>query len=139
MAEGMSSDFDPGRAEQPDFASPWKRGAVTTSDTTLTRVREFFDARGYAGLILPSGWFGRPYDNLLQLTRSEVSSGKLVLELDGQLVLTFGGEAEASSSESRLRISGFSTLAWDWIEYGSPVTHHGEFTERQVEFVAPMG
>ena len=114
-------------------------GAVMTNETTRARVRDFFATVGDAGLILPSGWFGRPYDNLLQLTRSEVTDGTLVLELDGHLTLTFSGEPEATSSENGLRLSGFSALAWDWTEFGSTESHHEEFVAGKVEFVAAMG
>ena len=110
-----------------------------TLQTTLTRVLEFFASVGYAGLILPNGWFGRPYDNLHQLTRAEVIDGDLVVELDEQLVLTFRGPAQASTSANRLRLAGFSALLWDWQEYGSLAPHHEEFVDGEVEFVAPDG
>lgn len=111
---------------------------MTNSDALAT-VREFFSNVGYAGLILPSGWFGRPYDNLLQLTRSEASDQALVLELDSQLILTFAGEPQVTPSEKGLRLSGFAALAWDWTEFGSTVPHHEEFSAGEVQFVAPTG
>lgn len=110
-----------------------------TNNDVLAIVREFFSRVGYAGLVLPSGWFGRPYDNLLQLTRSEASGQSLLLELDGQLILTFAGEPQVTSGDGGLRLGGFASLAWDWTEFGSTVSHHEEFSAGEVEFVAPMG
>lgn len=112
---------------------------MITNNDIVAEVRDFFARVGYAGLILPNGWFGRPYDNLLQLTRSEASEGALVLELDGQLVLTFAGEPRLASSDRGLRLTGFASVAWDWTEFGSTASHHEEFASGEVELVAPMG
>lgn len=110
-----------------------------TNNDIAAVVRDFFATVGFAGLVLPSGWFGRPYDNLLQLTRSEASGEALILELDGQLVLTFAGEPRLTSTDRGLRLTGFTGLAWDWTEFGSTASHHEEFTSGEVELVAPMG
>lgn len=112
---------------------------MTIAQDALTAVRGFFASVGMAGLILPSGWFGRPYDNLLRLTHSEVTSGLLRLELEGQLVLTFSGDARATTTATGLRLTGYSGLAWDWIEFGSATRHHEKFTGGQVEFVGAVG
>lgn len=113
-------------------------GAVMSNAQTLVAIREFFGIVGYAGLILPSGWFGRPYDNLLQLSRSEASEGSLLIELDDQLLLTFDGQPVATSTNNGLRLGGFAVLHWDWTEFGSTVPHHEEFVAGEVEFVAAM-
>lgn len=110
-----------------------------TNNETLAIVRQFFSTVGYAGLILPNGWFGRPYDNLLQLTRSEANEQMLLLELENQLVLRFAGEPQATSTDRGLRLSGFTALSWDWTEFGSTASHHEEFTSGEVELVAAIG
>lgn len=110
-----------------------------TNDDALVAIREFFGTAGYAGLILPTGWFGRPYDNFLQLTGSEAADESLMVELDEQLVLTFSGQPRVTTTGSGLRVSGFAALAWDWTEFGSTVSHHEEFWTGEVEFVAAMG
>ena len=109
-----------------------------TNNDTLATVRQFFAAAGYAGLVLPTGWFGRPYDNLLQLTRGEASDQTLVLELDRQLILTFSGEPQVTTTEEGLRLTGFTALEWDWTEFGSATSHHERFDSGEVEFVVPM-
>lgn len=110
-----------------------------TNESTLDTVRDFFATMGYAGLILPSGWFGRPFDNLHQLTRSEASEQSLLIELDNQLVLTFSGELWATPTDEGLRLGGFTSLAWDWTEIGSTASHHEQFMSGEVHLVASMG
>ncbi len=110
-----------------------------TNNDIVNEVRKFFAAVGFAGLILPSGWFGRPYDNLLELTRSEATEESLVLEFDGQLVLTFAGAPRLASTDEGLRLTGFTSLAWDWTEFGSTASHHEEFAFGEVDLVAPIG
>ena len=58
---------------------------------TVRVITEFFDDQLAAGLVLPNGWFGRPYDNLHQLTGCTVAGDTMRIELDGQLILTFAG------------------------------------------------
>lgn len=106
---------------------------------TLAIVRDFFSNVGYAGLILPNGWFGRPHDNLLRLTRAEAAEGQLLLELEGQLLLTFAGEPRAISTARGLKLSGFTTVTWDWTEFGSATSHHEQWESGTVELIAPMG
>lgn len=100
-------------------------------------TRQFFDRFGVASLKLPRGWFGRPRDNQHQLTRLDLADGKLVIELDGQQVLTLVGDPSAEVDSNVLRLAGFKTAIWDWREYGSGVPHHEEFAGGTVEFVAP--
>ncbi len=109
-----------------------------TNNDSVAVVRDFFATVGVAGLVLPSGWFGRPYDNLLQLTRSEASREPLILAFDGQLVLMFAGEPGLTSTDRGLRLTGLTRLTWDWSEFGSTASHHEEFTSGEVELVAPM-
>ena len=66
---------------------------------TLAAVRDFFERFRYAGLILPNGWFGRPHDNMHELTKGAASAGALVIELDGLHTLTFSGNTRAMASE----------------------------------------
>jgi hypothetical protein len=110
-----------------------------TNTETLAIVHNFFERVGYAGLILPSGWFGRPYDSFFQLTRSDTDEQSLLVELAGRLVLTFVGQPLAVVTATRLQFTAFTSLLWDWTEFGSSkVSYHEEFTSGMVEFVAPM-
>jgi hypothetical protein len=100
-------------------------------------VVDWFERMQAGGLKLPSGWFGRPHDNLHRLSESHVIAGRLVLVLDGQMVLTLAGPRQASEQDGNLVISGFEHCVWDWTEYGSNRTHLETFADGEVEFVKP--
>lgn len=110
-----------------------------TNDDIVSAIRDFFAAVGYAALILPRGWFGRPYDTFMTLTGSRASEEGLVLELDRQHVLRVDGSPQLTSTQDGLRLSGFTGLVWDWTEYGSAVSHHEEFMSGDVWLVPPTG
>lgn len=102
----------------------------------LKAVREFFREFDDVGLVLPDGWFGRPFDNLFRLTRSEMQPGLLILELEENLILSFRGDIQLERTGAKLRIDGFSEFDLDWIEFGSTASHHDRFTRGAVELVA---
>lgn len=103
-------------------------------------ITEFFVDQLAAGLILPNGWFGRPYDNLHQLTGCTVAGDTMRIELDGQLILTFAGPGlVAVRVRDGLAIRGFATFAWDWRAYLSSEEHHEAFSDGEVTFVAQLG
>ncbi|MFN8075920.1 MAG: hypothetical protein U0Q15_10940 [Kineosporiaceae bacterium] len=110
-----------------------------SAERALVSVQGFFEAGGgRAGLILPDGWFGRPYDTLLDLTRAQADGGRLVVVLDDTQVLTFDGDVVAERGENGLRLSGFSALTWRWREYGSSVENEQTYASGAVEFVPPL-
>ncbi len=105
-------------------------------ETTLKRVREFFGTKGQAGLVLPNGWFGRPYDNLYELNWSGVVEDQLVLKLDNEHSLTLAGPTIATVKPDNLLLSRFQSAKWDWVEYGSTKRNCDEFFEGEVAFMA---
>jgi hypothetical protein len=112
-------------------------GDAVTADHVRAAVVGWFDRTQAGGLKLPSGWFGRPRDNLHRLTETHVIADRLVLVLDGQMVLTLAGASEVSERHGNLVLSGFDHCVWDWTEYGSNRTHLETFTDGEVEFVKP--
>ncbi len=50
-----------------------------------TKIEDWFKIYGGGGLVTPEGWFGRPYDNIHQLTYLEFRLSKLIIELDVSL------------------------------------------------------
>jgi len=103
-------------------------------------VETFFADHSAAGLVLPNGWFGRPYDNLHQLTACTAAGHAVRVELDGQLSLSFeGAETVAVRDRDGLVVYGFTRLLWDWRSYGSFEGHHEVFSDGEVAFVAPLG
>jgi hypothetical protein len=93
----------------------------------LERAREaiadWFASNLVASMALPDGWFGRPYDNLHGLTWTTTRSTRLLLELDGQLLLIFTGTPMVTASADGLTISGFHQLAFIWQGYGDMTPH----------------
>ena len=115
-------------------------GAMMPISETARVIAEFFDDQLAAGLVLPNGWFGRPYDDLHQLTGCTVAGDTMRIELDGQLILTFAGAGlVAVRDRDGLTVRGFNTLAWDWRPYLSPEEHHEHFSDGEVTFVAQLG
>ncbi len=101
-------------------------------------VTQFFNKVEVAGLKLPNGWFGRPYDNWHRLTDVHATEDEgMVIELDGQLQLQFLGQVRVKIDDNILQLSGFTDLNWNWTEYGSPVHHREHFDSGVVELVGP--
>jgi hypothetical protein len=101
------------------------------------KIRDWFAQRG-AGLILPSGWFGRPHDNVHTLTKIDASNEVLTIVLDERLRLDFVLLQDVEQIGSELLLSGFSRLTFKWQEYGSSETYCEEFTSGIVRFSAPQ-
>lgn len=96
--------------------------------THMQKVRSWFSHNSGSGLVLPDGWFGRPYDNFHSLT-----------ETDGQLSLTFYGPIDVCDTGNELVISGYSRLEFDWREYGSLARHSDIYDGGEVRLVAHPG
>jgi hypothetical protein len=109
----------------------------TTVETVFSVVRDWFAAVRLASLELPSGWFGRPYDNLHRLTWLAHRGDKVIMELDDRLHLIITGPAEVDANADELRIVGFARATFDWQEYGSvPRSHAETFVDGQIRLVA---
>ncbi len=98
-------------------------------------VRAFFSEHEVASLRLPSGWFGRPYDNQHRLTEAGTELDRLVIRLDGSQVLTLDVE-QASRETHTMRLAIRSGL-WAWTEYGGDLEHAEVLGRGVVEFHAP--
>ena len=101
----------------------------------LDIVVEWFSRARAASLELPKGWFGRPMDNLHQLTWSAALQHKVLLELDHQVLLIMTEPQRADASDTELRIDGSASVALDWQEYGNMVAHVDDQGRGTVRFV----
>jgi hypothetical protein len=54
-------------------------------------IRKWFEKELGGGLILPDGWFGRPYDSQYSLTSIEENGDDLTMILSEHLLLRFSG------------------------------------------------
>ena len=73
-------------------------------------ISQWFEREEGAGLVLPDGWYGRPFDNLLNLISIERDAIVLVIELDSGLVLHFTGLRNIQSHGHDLVFSDFDSL-----------------------------
>ena len=109
---------------------------MSSTQTRSDQVREWFRRTWGGGLLLPDGWFGRPHDNIHRLTDVEEDVSALRIILDGQLSLTFHGNAKVRDDGNELVIEEYSSLAFDWEEFGSNVPHADSYNSGQVKLVA---
>ncbi|WP_104108421.1 hypothetical protein [Nocardioides sp. 616] len=99
-------------------------------------VEEFFAQHEVATLRLPSGWFGRPYDNWHKLTGTQADGEDVQVRLDDKQELTL--DAEGVSSEERILRVVIRRGNWRWTEYGADVEHTEVLGPGVVEFHAPF-
>jgi hypothetical protein len=97
-------------------------------------ISEWFAGVGGASLKLPTRWFGRPYDNQHRLTQTSVLAGRLLLELDGTILLILAHPSSATVEENCLRMTGFTHVTLDWDGYGEMAQHRETFDGGVVEF-----
>jgi len=110
-------------------------GAVMPTEAVLADVVTWFGRVKLASLELPRGWFGRPYDNLHQLTWSSATQHKVLLELDRQLLLIITDPGSIKECDRELRIEGCAQVTLDWQEFGNLAAHvddHGAGSVRLV-------
>jgi hypothetical protein len=80
-------------------------------------VRHFFAKHGRAWLVLPDGWYGRPFDSLFSLTLATDLPHGLRIELEGGRELICEGDVRVARTEFEnypaLSIEGFQTASWN--------------------------
>lgn len=102
-------------------------------------IRDWFDKEWDGSLILPDGWFGRPYDNQHALTLCEESEEKLSLGLDDHLHLTFYGLSDVALEGRDLVIGPFMLLSFEARPYGGGVVKNKEYNGGAVKLVIAPG
>lgn len=114
-------------------------GAVTTEmapQAILEAIAAFFGDHEVASLKLPSGWFGRPYDNWHQLTEVATDGELVLIRLDERQTLKLDA-SDAAIDGRTLRIV-IRAGVWDWVEYGGTTRHQEVLDQGAVEFYAPF-
>ena len=112
-------------------------GDPVTSEQAEKVLVEWFLRVGVAGLVLPSGWFGRPYDDQFRLTGSAALGERLVVCLDDNALLAVLRPGEVVEENERLVIRGFDQVVWAFSEYGSRRSHVQVFDRGAIELVGP--
>lgn len=108
---------------------------MTGSNAVLEAVSTWFADHGRAGLRLPGGWFGRPDDNAHELTWSAARSRRVLLELDGQLLLILTDPGQPSRDGDDLVIP-FARLIFDRQGYGTGTLHTDQYDSASLTLVA---
>ena len=106
------------------------------TEAVLQAISGWFAQVKLASLEMPRGWFGRPYDNLHQLTWSVARDHKVLLELDRQLLLVITDPAGVEATDTELRIERCAQVTLDWQEYGNLKPHVDDHGSGSVRFVA---
>ena len=107
-----------------------------TLEQMVVVIVKWFSTVGGASLKLPSGWFGRPYDNFHRLTGARVLGNALLLELDDRQELSVSAPQSVHVEPRSLSIVGSEMIEWRWLEYGSNDPHAEVFDGGDVEFLA---
>lgn len=100
-------------------------------------IDAFFAEHDVASLRLPSGWFGRPRDNMHQLSKVAIEGDHVLVTLDGKQVLTL--DAVGASQDGRVLSITVRSGRWDWVEYGGNHKHTEALGSGDVEFHAFWG
>ena len=77
-------------------------------------VQKWFEDEWGGSLMLPDGWFGRPYDNQHLLSSITESGGVFTVILDQNLVLRFKGLKFVRPGNRELVFGPFDHLRFEW-------------------------
>jgi len=93
------------------------RKPSVTPNSPAHAVERFFAKHGRAGLVLPDGWYGRPFDSLFALTSVLDLPDGLKIEIEGGRQLICVGDVAIVKTELEkypaLRIEGFKQASWN--------------------------
>ena len=110
---------------------------------TLTEMKDllyrWFKAAECGGLVLPDGWFGRPYDNFFNLRAVELDADSLTIHLGGDVSLRLVNPSHACVEYSELVFEGFDDLWFRWREVGGTEFHEELYGTGQLRLVPPVG
>jgi hypothetical protein len=107
-------------------------------DTSLINtIQTWFDTEWGGSMVLPDGWFGRPYDNQHALTSVQQNGSSLILVLDEILHLHFEGLQAVRVGEHELVFGPFDKLRFEWTPYGGGKLTTQEYLTGEVKIVSP--
>lgn len=82
-------------------------------------VQQWFKDEWGGSLLLPDGWYGRPYDNQHSLTAIEETGEMLTITLDRKLTLRFEGLKSVETRKLELVFGQFDKLSFAWEAFGA--------------------
>ena len=87
-----------------------------TLGSPAKKLEQFFAKHKRAGLVLPDGWYGRPFDSLFALVRAADLPDGLMITIEGRKELRFGGHLKIVGTQLEKRpalsIEGFESVSW---------------------------
>jgi hypothetical protein len=99
----------------------------------LAKIKLWFEAEWGGSMVLPDGWFGRPYDNQHALTSATEDGDKLTIILDNNLRLTFTALSAVLIQSKTLILGPFDHLHFEWTPYGGGQTADTRLSRRRSE------
>jgi hypothetical protein len=103
-------------------------------------IQQWFKDEWGGSLMLPDGWFGRPYDNQHALTSVNESDDALTLILDKKIALRFEGLKLVEKRNHELVFGPFNTLRFEWEGFGNDGAHGiKEYRDGDVKIVSSPG
>ena len=91
---------------------------MNTNAQFQTTVERWFRQTNSIGLLLPDGWFGKPYDNHHKATLVLFRPNRFLIELDEQLYLIISSACVLTFTNEELSL-GFGRVIFDWRSFGS--------------------
>ena len=82
-------------------------------------IQRWFKEEWGGSVLLPDGWYGRPYDSQHVLTSVDEAGEALTVTLDGKLTLHFEGLKSVEARKGELVFGAFDKLRFDWETYGT--------------------
>lgn len=104
--------------------------------TFSTTIQQWFDTEWGGSMVLPDGWFGRPYDNQHSLTSVTESGDELTLVLDEILHLRFVGLKSVRIEGHELIFGPFKELRFEWTPYGGGKLTTKDYRDGEVKIVS---
>jgi hypothetical protein len=111
-------------------------GTGTNASRIARAVEDFFGEHEVASLRLPTGWFGRPYDNWHELNEVTLEDDVVVVRIDEVQVLRL--HAVTARVNGRALQVTIRDGYWEWTTYGGTDRHHQQLEAGVVEFHAPF-
>jgi hypothetical protein len=103
-------------------------------------IRQWFKDEWGGSLVLPDGWYGRPYDNQHAITSVDEAGDGLTLILDQKLTLRFVGLKSVEVRNRELVFGLFDKLRFEWVAYGTGGEHGlKEYQTGEVKIVPAPG
>ena len=88
-----------------------------------TKLEQWLSTNNHFGLMLQTGWYGKPHDNLHSVTQILERPNKFIVEIDEQLYLIFTKPLEIELLADNLVFRKYQQLTFDYQGYGDMDVH----------------